>query len=415
MNAEILAVGTELLLGNITNTNAAFISRKMSEIGVNIYYHTVAGDNPNRLRDTLKIALDRSETVIMTGGLGPTYDDLTKETVAGYFKLPLVFHQESFDNMNEFFIRAGRVMTRNNEKQALIIKDCKVFRNLWGTAPGIALEKDGKKVIMLPGPPREMEKMLEHYVLPYLKNITNEIIVSRTLKLFGIGESALEEKYRSYFESMTNPTVAPYAKFGEVELRITAKAESEREALDMIEPVKEKLVTELGILVYGVGVPSLEYVTVELLKKKSLTLSTAESCTGGLLSKRITDIEGSSIVFKCGFCVYSNEAKTKYLKVDPIIIKKYGAVSKETAMQMARNVKNITGTDIGISITGVAGPGGIGKNPVGLAYIAIAYKGMCMCKKVTTGREDRLYNRQIASSNALYRTILLAEKIPSLQ
>ena len=309
--AELIAVGTELLLGNIANTDAQMLSQGLSALGINVYYHTVVGDNPQRLRAAVELAKSRADILITTGGLGPTCDDLTKNVLAECFGKKLVFHAPSARRIEAYFERlhAGRPMTENNYQQAMLPEGCTVLDNDWGTAPGVAFEADGVRVIMLPGPPRECRAMFTHRVIPYLKSLADGVIVSRTLKLFGIGESSMEAQLREEMEAMTNPTLAPYAKEGECELRITAKAADEEAARALIAPVEERLRARFGPLIYGADVPSLEAAVFQLLKEKGLTLGCAESCTGGLIAKRMTDLSGVSAVFRGGVVSYATEVK----------------------------------------------------------------------------------------------------------
>ena len=276
---EIISVGTELLLGNVVNSDAQMLSRKLSELGLNVFYHTVVGDNPGRLEQAVKIAKSRADIILTTGGLGPTCDDLTKQTLAGAFGKELVLHEDIAEELRQWFARRGQEMTENNLQQAMLPEGCTVFPNACGTAPGCAFEGDGKHVLMLPGPPSECMDMFEKQAKPYLSALSEGVIVSRTLKIFGMGESKLESLLRQEMETMTNPTLAPYAKEGECELRITAKAKSEDAANVMIAPVEEHLCALLGDLVYGVDVPNLETAVFQLLRESGMTMGTAESCT----------------------------------------------------------------------------------------------------------------------------------------
>jgi len=406
MKAEIFCVGTELLLGDVVNTNAAFLSRELATLGIFVYYHSVCGDNPERLKTCLDIALNRSDIIVMTGGLGPTYDDLTKETVAEKFGLNLKMHEESLDRIVGFYKRLGREMTENNKKQALMPEGAIVFRNDFGTAPALAIEKDGKTVIMLPGPPREMAPLFTNEVKPFLKKYSNSMLFSSNIHIFGIGESYVESKLRDMMEKFTNPTIAPYVNDGEVKIRVTANAKSEVLAKELIAPVIEQINSILGENIYGVDVPSLEFALVKTLTEKKLTIATSESCTGGLISKRITEIPGSSAVFGYGVCTYANEAKTKLLGVASETLEKFGAVSEETAKEMALGVLSLSGADIALSVTGIAGPdGGTAEKPVGLVYVGCACKnGTFTCKKLILGRgnpNERDYIRILAASHAL--------------
>ena len=373
--AELIAVGTELLLGNIANTDAQMLSQGLSALGINVYYHTVVGDNLERLRAAVETAKTRADIILTTGGLGPTCDDLTKNVLAACFGKKLVFHEPSAQRIEAYFrnLHPDRPMTENNYQQAMLPEGCTVLENDWGTAPGVAFEADGVRVIMLPGPPRECKAMFTHRVAPYLKELSDGVIASRTLKLFGIGESAMEAQLRARMNAMTNPTLAPYAKEGECELRITAKAADEGAARALIDPVEAQLKAHFGPLVYGVDIPCLEAAVFALLKEKGLTLGTAESCTGGLVAKRMTDLAGVSSVFRGGVVSYATEVKHTVLGVDQKLLNQYGAVSEPVARAMAEGARRALGCDLAISTTGVAGPDPDERgNPVGLVFIGLA-------------------------------------------
>ncbi|WP_209344539.1 competence/damage-inducible protein A [Flavonifractor sp. AGMB03687] len=399
--AELIAVGTELLLGNIANTDAQMLSQGLSALGINVYYHTVVGDNPDRLRAAVELARTRADIIITTGGLGPTCDDLTKNVLADCFGRKLVFHQPSAQRIEAYFqrIHPNRPMTDNNYQQAMLPEGCTVLDNDWGTAPGVAFEQDGVRVIMLPGPPRECKAMFTHRVIPYLKELADGVIASRTLKLFGIGESSMEAQLREKMNAMTNPTLAPYAKEGECELRVTAKAADEAAAHALMDPVVEDLKAHFGPLVYGVDIPSLEAAVFALLKEKGLTLGTAESCTGGLVAKRMTDLAGVSSVFRGGVVSYATEVKHTVLGVDQDLLDQYGAVSEPVARAMAEGARKVLGCDLAISTTGVAGPDPDERgNPVGLVFIGLATPDGTWVRQVnlSMGRE-RI--RHIAASH----------------
>ena len=375
MNAEILAVGTELLMGQISNTNAQYISARLPDVGVGVYYHSVVGDNTNRVKESLLLALSRSDVVIMTGGLGPTQDDLTKETVASTMNRKLVLDQESLDKMTLFFSRSNRNMTANNYKQALLPENSIIIRNKNGTAPGCIIEQGNKIVIMLPGPPSEMKPMFEDTVIPYFIEKSDHILVSKFLRVFGIGESLMEDKILDLVDKQTNPTIATYAKDGEVTLRITAIYPKNGEHIDIIAPMESEIRSRLGDSIYSSENKNIEEVAAELLLVNNTSISIAESCTGGLISAKLTDIPGISKVFDRGIVTYSNKSKIENLSVKPETIDKFGAVSAETACEMANGIRKVSGTDIGVAITGIAGPeGGTDEKPVGLVYIAIADK-----------------------------------------
>ena len=414
MNAEILCIGTELLLGNVVNTNAAWLAQQLARLGINVYHHTVVGDNNQRLKEALAIAFDRSDLVITTGGLGPTYDDLSKETICNYFNRPLVLHQPSLDKLREFFSKRPYAMMPNNEKQAYQPEGAVIFTNHSGTAPGAAIEQDGKIAIMLPGPPREMKLMFEREVLPYLQKFSDHIIVSRDLQLFGIGESLAESLLKDLMTSSTNPTLAPYAKEGEVNLRITASAATAEEGYAMMEPLMERINKLVGQYIYGIDVPDLQTALVSYLLEHHITVSAAESCTGGLVSKSITDIPGCSEIYPGGVCSYSNEMKMKWLDVKASTLEAHGAVSEETALEMAQGIRKATGADFGVSTTGVAGPdGGTPEKPVGLVYVAVAGENYQHVEKLNISYGEittRPMIQQRATKHALYQLLQAARR-----
>lgn len=370
MICELLAVGTELLLGEIANTDAQMISQGLSEHGITVYYHTVCGDNPERLRAALEIAKNRADIIITTGGLGPTADDLTKETIAAAFGKKLYMDKEQQERLHQ---RMGPRMTPNNEKQAVLPEGCTVLVNDWGTAPGCAFESDGTTVIMLPGPPRECEPMFRQRALPYLEKLRGGVIGSNYIKVFGVGESTMETMLKPLMDSLTDVTAAPYAKEGECEVRVTALRDSREEALAACAPVVEEIRKILGSDAYGVDVSSLEEVVVRGLTEKGMTLAVAESCTGGLLGKRLTDIAGASGCFLGGCITYSDEMKIRLLGVSPETLRVHTAVSEQAALEMARGARKATGADVALAITGIAGPGGgTEEQPVGTVYIALS-------------------------------------------
>lgn len=409
-SAEILCVGTELLLGEIVNTNASYLSLRLAELGISVYHQSVVGDNPKRLSEELSASLSRADLVILTGGLGPTADDLTKETAAELFGLSLVEDKKALNDIKAFFSRTGRTMTDNNAKQALVPDGCHVLYNDWGTAPGMAIEGkkgsdlEGKTAILLPGPPREMKNMFEARVKPYLAARSGRVIVSKNLHLIGIGESAAESILRPLIDKCENPTLAPYAKDGEVRFRITALAESESEGTSMCDSLAEKVrASEVGKYVYGTDVGSMENAVVMALAADGETVATAESCTGGLIAKRLTDLAGVSAVFLGGAVTYANEAKIKMIGVSRESLEAYGAVSEQVAAEMARGVREALGSDFGISTTGIAGPGGgTPEKPVGTVYIAVDSPYGCRVKRLSLSpMRDREYIRTVAATNAL--------------
>lgn len=405
MNAEILCVGTELLLGDIVNTNAAYIARGLAAIGVGVYHQSVVGDNPKRLSASLKEALKENDCVIMTGGLGPTYDDLTKTTVAELFGLPLVLNEEALERMTAYFARMNRTMTDNNKSQAMLPEGAIPLQNENGTAPGVIVEQNGKIIVMMPGVPREMKPMFDNQVVPYLQAKTNTVLRSKTVHVFGMGESSVETRLYDMMVGMSNPTIAPYAKEGEVQLRVTASAETPEEADAKTEPVIQQICEELGDVVYGVDIGDMQTALVRALQKKGLVVATAESCTGGLVSKRITEVPGSSAVFTCGVCSYANEIKESVLGVKHETLVQYGAVSEQTAAEMAAGVRRLAGADIGISTTGIAGPGGgTPEKPVGLVYVGVDSDALRTTLRLVLGRgrgDEREYIRYVAATHAL--------------
>ena len=401
---EIISVGTELLLGNIVNSDAQDLSRELSNLGLNVLYHSVVGDNPGRLKAAVALARDRADVLITTGGLGPTCDDLTKQTLTEAFGRQLVFHPECAEGIKRFFARMGREMTENNLQQAYLPEGCTVLDNAWGTAPGCAFEAGGTYVVMLPGPPRECLPMFRERAMPWLARLSEGRIRSRTLRVFGMGESAVESLLRDRMNGLTNPTLAPYAKEGEVELRITAKADTEAEADKLIAPIEAEVRALLGDLVYGADVSGLEQVVLELARARGLTLGTAESCTGGLIAKRITDVPGSASVFKGGVVSYHCEVKAGVLGVSQALLDEKSAVCAEVAEQMAQGARRVLGCDVAVSVTGVAGPDPDDRgNPVGLVYTALAAPDGCWVKKLNlashNARRDR--TRNLAVNHAL--------------
>ena len=385
---EILSVGTELLLGSIANTDAQMLSQGLSELGLNVYWHTVVGDNPARAREAVALAKRRADIIITTGGLGPTCDDLTKNVLAEAFGKELVFHEPSAERIRSYFARTRRPMPESNMQQAMLPEGCTVLDNDWGTAPGCAFEEEGVHVIMLPGPPSECRPMFHYRAKPYLLSLSEGVIASHTLKLFGIGESAMEEQLRQQMNEMTNPTLAPYAKEGECELRVTAKAADDAAAQELLKPTVEQIKALFGSKVYGVDVSSLEQVVQTLLEEKSMTIGVAESITGGLIAKRLTDLPGASRVFKGGIVSYTDEIKRNVLGVPAELLEEHGAVSAPVARAMAEGVRRVLGVDVALSATGVAGPDRDERgNEVGTAFVAIATaEGSCV-------RELNLGNR----------------------
>ena len=402
-SAEILCVGTELLLGDIVNTNAAFLSQKLAELGIGVYRHVAVGDNPARLKRALADALESADLVITSGGLGPTYDDLTKETVAEYFGREMQLDEHSLQRIEAYFKRTGRIMTENNRKQAMMPCGAVIFDNDYGTAPSLALSGGEKCVIMLPGPPNELIPIFNERVMPYLMSRRERVIESRNIHIFGKGESAVEEMLCDIMKTSTNPTVAPYCKTGEVRLRVTASAETREAALALCDEMIERIyATEVGGYIYGVDVESLEHAVVDKLKARGVSVAFAESCTGGLISKRITDISGASEVFMGSCVTYSNEAKMKLLGVKSETLERFGAVSEQTAREMARGVRAALGVDIGVSVTGIAGPtGGTREKPVGTVFLGISTESGEQVRALSlSAMKSREYIRAVSASNA---------------
>ena len=402
MNAEIISVGTELLLGNVANIDAKDVSEALSELGIDVFYHTVVGDNVARLRSVLEIAEKRSDVIITTGGLGPTYDDLTKQTLAEFFGLRLVFHEEQAEKIRDFFRNIKHAqMTENNLAQAWLPEGCTVFENSCGTAPGCAFYARDTHVLMLPGPPRECLAMLKTGAVPYLSALSGSIIRSHTIRVYGLGESAVEQRLRPLMLEMTNPTLAPYASTAEMSLRLTAKAATADECERMMEPYLEKLLAALGDRAYGTDVASLEEVCVAALKGSGRTFACAESCTGGLVAKRVTDVPGSSAVFLGGSVTYTDAAK-RLLGVPAETLEKYGAVSAETAAAMAKAAHKFYGPDYAASTTGLAGPDGDGSGvPVGTVYVALTDGRRVFLRRLSLAKFDRERVRLVAASEAL--------------
>lgn len=401
MNAEILSVGTELLMGQIANTDAQYLSRGLNELGINVYYHTVVGDNPGRLRQQLRQAWERSDLIITTGGLGPTEDDLTKEAVAEFLGLPLELHQPSLEAMARYFAGIGRTMTPNNEKQAYFPKGCLVLDNPNGTAPGCLVEREGRVFVVLPGPPRELNPMFDNHVRPYLMQRGDAKITSRMLHIFGMGESEAAYRLRTMIERQDNPTLATYVGKGDVLLRITARTALDADPEPLLAPAVQEVETLLGGVVISDRDETLPEVVVRLLASQGKTLACAESCTGGLLSSMIVDVPGASGVLLEGAVTYSNEAKMRRLAVPEAVLAQHGAVSEACARAMAEGMRAASGADFALATTGIAGPGGgTPEKPVGLIYAALASAGGVEVETYRLKR-DRALNRRTTALNAL--------------
>ncbi|MDD3430279.1 MAG: competence/damage-inducible protein A [Oscillospiraceae bacterium] len=412
MKAEIIAVGTELLLGDIVNTNAQYLAKELAQLGITVHYQSVVGDNPARLTECVKQAKSRSDILLFSGGLGPTEDDLTKETVAAAFGDTLVFDAAQMEKIESFFKRTGRPMAPNNRKQAMIPAHGKKIENDNGTAPGVIFADGTQYAILMPGPPKELKPMFEARVKPFLKSLCGGAIVSISMREFGIGESHLETIVKPFLDD-TNPTTALYAKDGEVLLRITAKAESTLQAQSICAARADEVQAALGAFYYGRDVDGLEEVVVPLLAQKQLQIATAESCTGGLLSSRITNVSGASSVFSFGCCTYANIAKEKAIGVSHATLQQFGAVSSQTAGEMAAGVAKAASAHIGVGITGIAGPtGGTPEKPVGLVYIGVYYNQKVYIKKITEGERGRAHVRWMATQNALDMVRRLLQGLP---
>lgn len=416
MTVELISVGTELLLGNIVNTNSNYLSQKCAELGFSLYYQITVGDNEGRLCEVLKSSLERSDVVILTGGLGPTQDDMTKEAVAKVYQRELVMDEPSRERIDSYFKFRNKNdstssgITNNNWKQALKIENSIVVENNNGTAPGYIVEDKGKTTILLPGPPSEMIPMFEQHIFPYLKKKQSKIFLSKMVKICGIGESKAETDLLDLIEGQSNPTIAPYAKSGEVHFRITAAADSNEEAEKLLRPVVDELFNRFNKNIYTTKEEeTLEEVVVQLLHNKNFTLATAESCTGGLLTGRLVNVPGVSDILKEGFITYSNEAKAKYLGVQESTLETYGAVSSQTADEMVRGVAKAASSDAAVAITGIAGPdGGTDEKPVGLVYIACLVQDKVTIKEYRMkGNRDKIREQSVIYALDLLRRSLL--------
>lgn len=402
MIVELISVGTEILLGNIVNTNAAFLSEECAKLGLSCYYQTVVGDNEERLKETIECAIKRSDIIILSGGLGPTPDDLSKETVAKVWDKQLIMHEPSKQHIIEYFKKKNIEISENNWKQAMIPEGAVVLENANGTAPGVIMEQDGKSIILLPGPPNELVPMVKEQVEPYLRGLTKGVIFSQTVKICGIGEGTVAQQISDLIEQQTNPTIATYAKTGEVHLRVTAMAEDEKSAKKLIKPMVKELKGRFGNAIYTTQEEvSLEKSIVDLLIANKLTISTVESCTGGLVAARLINVPGVSEVFKAGLVTYSNKAKRKLAGVSKITLDKKGAVSAEVAKEMVKGAAVMTKSEVTVGITGIAGPdGGTKEKPVGLVYIACSVCGKVKVKECHFSG-NRQKNRETAVVTAL--------------
>lgn len=401
MIAEILSVGTELLMGNIVNTNAQYISQKLCDLGVNCYFQTTVGDNHDRLVAAVETALSRADILILTWGLGPTADDLTKETIADAFGRELVLDPASEQHIHARFARMGREMTPNNLKQAMFPRGSIILPNPNGTAPGCIVEEEEKAAILLPGPPKEMAPMFDASVMPYLEKRSGHMLFSHVVRVFGMGESEAEYRLRTLMERQSNPTIAPYALSGEMKLRVTARCKSAEEGERMMAPLIDEIKETLGSVVYSIDDQELHEVCAALLREHGATLAVAESCTGGMIASKLVSVPGISAHFIEGAVTYSNDAKIRRLGVRPETLAAHTAVSAETAREMAEGIRRTSGASLGVATTGIAGPdGGTVEQPVGLVYIALASEsGTAVQELRLTGSRERI--RNAASLHAL--------------
>lgn len=410
MTVEIIAVGTEILLGNIVNTNAAYLAEKCAGLGLSCYHQDVVGDNEERLTETIRLALTRADIILLSGGLGPTQDDLTKEAAAKVMGKELYLHEPSREAIRQFFAERNLEITENNWKQAMVPEGCIVVENPGGTAPGIIIAENGKHVVLMPGPPGELIPMFEKSIIPYLAGLTTGVIYSQTVKICGVGESKAESMVEDLVDAQDNPTIATYAKTGEVHLRVTATAPDEKEAKKLVKPMVKELKGRFGNHVYTTDSEvTLEKAVVDLLMANKLTACTVESCTGGMLSARLINVPGVSEVFKSGYVTYSNKSKRKLLGIKKNILVKYGAVSEQIAREMAKTAATLARTDVSVSTTGIAGPdGGTPEKPVGLVYI-----GCNVCGRVTVkechfhGTREKIRESTVSAALSLMRECIL--------
>lgn len=398
MNAEIICVGTELLLGNIVNTNARFLSERLAEIGIDVYYQTTVGDNLERIIEATNIALNRADILIFSGGLGPTEDDCTKEAVCKAINRKLYFNEKIFNDMSRFF--CDKHIPESNKKQAYIPENCQILHNDIGTAPGLFIQLDNKTIIMLPGPPNELTLMFDKYVAPKLRSTSKFIIKSRIIKTIGIGESELEERIIDLIDSQSNPTIATYANNGQVDIRITAKADCEIKAEDLLNFMQIELDKRIKEYIYSYNNETIEEVVFKMLNERNLKIGFCESCTAGLATSMLASISGASKVLERSYITYSNLSKIEEVKVNKTILDCYGAVSKETALEMAQGLLKKCPIDIAVSITGIAGPTGGNENkPVGLVYVCLAAKDKTIVveRKFNSSRDNnRLRSAKLA-------------------
>ncbi len=409
MKTAILSVGTEILFGQIVNTNTVYLSQQMNMLGFDVMYHYTVGDNPKRVEEMIDLAFQDCDLILTTGGLGPTQDDLTKEVACKALDDTLVMMDDVLEEITKYFKTLGREMTENNKKQAIMPSRATVFHNDAGTAPGFALEKDGKYIICMPGPPREMKRMFQKSVVPFLQSMIDGALYYRQIRFFGIGESMLETQLLDLIDNQTDPTLATYAKEGECSLRIASKRATEEEAEHAVDEMLEKVKERVGHHIYSCDDEELAQVVADRLMEQGLTLSSAESCTGGMFASTMTDIPGISQCFDRGLVTYSNQAKMEELGVSAETLEKFGAVSEETALEMVEGLRRVSGSDVCISVTGIAGPGGGSEEkPVGLVYIGFSYGDKKICKKIQMRNVNRSWNRHytlLCMLNVIYRNI----------
>ncbi len=409
MKTAILSVGTEILFGQIVNTNTVYLSQQMNMLGFDVMYHYTVGDNPKRVEEMIDLAFQDCDLILTTGGLGPTQDDLTKEVACKALDDTLVMMDDVLEEITKYFKTLGREMTENNKKQAIMPSRATVFHNDAGTAPGFALEKDGKYIICMPGPPREMKRMFQKSVVPFLQSMIDGASYYRQIRFFGIGESMLETQLLDLIDNQTDPTLATYAKEGECSLRIASKRATEEEAEHAVDEMLEMVKERVGHYIYSCDDEELAQVVADRLMEQGLTLSSAESCTGGMFASTMTDIPGISQCFDRGLVTYSNQAKMEELGVSAGTLEKFGAVSEETALEMVEGLKRVSGSDVCISVTGIAGPGGGSEEkPVGLVYIGFSYGDKKICKKIQMRNVNRSWNRHytlLCMLNVIYRNI----------
>ena len=409
MKTAILSVGTEILFGQIVNTNTVYLSQQMNMLGFDVMYHYTVGDNPKRVEEMIDLAFQDCDLILTTGGLGPTQDDLTKEVACKALDDTLVMMDDVLEEITKYFKTLGREMTENNKKQAIMPSRATVFHNDAGTAPGFALEKDGKYIICMPGPPREMKRMFQKSVVPFLQSMIDGALYYRQIRFFGIGESMLETQLLDLIDNQTDPTLATYAKEGECSLRIASKRATEEEAEHAVDEMLEKVKERVGHYIYSCDDEELAQVVADRLMEQGLTLSSAESCTGGMFASTMTDIPGISQCFDRGLVTYSNQAKMEELGVSAGTLEKFGAVSEETALEMVEGLKRVSGSDVCISVTGIAGPGGGSEEkPVGLVYIGFSYGDKKICKKIQMRNVNRSWNRHytlLCMLKVIYRNI----------